>query len=854
MEIQKLLLDIFGGNPYHAVGKLRTGGGMWYDLVEKPIDENLLLQHLEGSVVLGSYPILTDNTVRWLGWDIDSAGDIQLARKICTQILGRISYLPYAVEYSGNKGYHVFLFLSEPMSASQAKEVAEWVRDIEKLPKSGNPHVEVYPKQGFLGDSTDQRKAVGNLLKIPLGLHLLSHNRSCFVNPDNGWEEGPLLSPEEVLQYRVTPDEVLEIRESDSASIERLVKAIASEWVETKRHDIALYLSGYLAQIGWSYEDTLDLIKTVCSLSHDPEPSNRALAVRDTYRKIARNEQVAGFQRLSQILSGAVMRTITEDAPTLKCPEISRRIDAIRFDKGATWDKERKIAELVWGWLTDRESGGRILRVKNGTNSVKIYWYSQEKKTVVDVESEFFHDVLYQVFRLNIAEPFVERILSLLVLKSRTSGENVDLYRRSVYKDEKLYVNTGGVEVYVLDGKNDPIVIPNGTDGIFFYANNEKAPKPDLDKPIDVWKTLVDTINFAPADNVNLDPEGQKELLKAWILSFFFRNTMPTRPLLTLLGVPGSGKTTAIRQILRLIEGLDKNVTDLAEDKQDSWRAALETSNIIVLDNLEETRSRWLASSLDKIATGASISLRKLYTTNVEYEINSDVFVALTAVSMPFSKETVFERMLVLNTDKLRSFRPSYLIEQELVENINGVWGDLLLKLNRVVASMNKNKRVVLAMEIRMADFGLFCKRIQDSGVVDADIMNRGIRSLGSTQQAALSLSAHSAFPLIQEWVEAEPEVASREHSFADLFAIIAERAKAKNFNFYWKNSQGFSQHIVAMEQILSSELGMQIITRRNKEKGRDQKFVKFSMFGDNASSDGRFTISLKREYKGDKL
>ena len=33
--VAKQLLDIFGGNTYHAIGKLRTqGGGMWYDYIQ----------------------------------------------------------------------------------------------------------------------------------------------------------------------------------------------------------------------------------------------------------------------------------------------------------------------------------------------------------------------------------------------------------------------------------------------------------------------------------------------------------------------------------------------------------------------------------------------------------------------------------------------------------------------------------------------------------------------------------------------------------------------------------------------------------------------------------------------------
>jgi hypothetical protein len=58
------------------------------------------------------------------------------------------------------------------------------------------------------------------------------------------------------------------------------------------------------------------------------------------------------------------------------------------------------------------------------------------------------------------------------------------------------------------------------------------------------------------------------------------------------------------------------------------------------------------------------------------------------------------------------------------------------------------------------------------------------------------------------------------------------------------------------MQEILTKELGMEITIKRNTSKGRDQKFIRFAIFGNTnisaATGNGasKTAISLKREFK----
>ena len=115
-SVSEMLLEIFGGNPYHAVGE-KTPNGVAYSFRDGPITEELIEKHLAGEIVIASYPVdHQTNMVKWLGFDVDSPGDLEAARNICNTILSRLRDIPRIVEFSGNKGYHIIIYNSQILS------------------------------------------------------------------------------------------------------------------------------------------------------------------------------------------------------------------------------------------------------------------------------------------------------------------------------------------------------------------------------------------------------------------------------------------------------------------------------------------------------------------------------------------------------------------------------------------------------------------------------------------------------------------------------------------------------------------------------------------------------------------
>jgi hypothetical protein len=816
-SLSQLLVEVFKSrDDVYALGYY-DGSNVSYSPKKEELTEQIAQRHLDGEIIVGTYHLSNANTVRWLGWDIDGAS-MEESKEQVKKIREVIKAFPHAVEYSGGKGYQILIFLHDPVPADFARSVVESVRVEAGLVKTGATHCECYPKQ----DKLTPNSPYGSLLKLPLGLHPRTHEWSRFVDADNGWESGEPLNAETVLTTRVTGDSLKLLLRSSSPE-EHMIELLAPLWATGNRHDTALALSGFLANVGWGVEKVMEIVAGICDKAGDVEKSNRIGCVEDTFKRIAEGKTVAGYSTLADVLPGAVMRTLVELAIVSQAGPGVHRIDAIRLGEDPSYLKVRKAASTI---LLEMHSGGRFLKTDNS-----LYYLNSEKHHLIqmmnraEADDEFLQ-LLHLRFGLNTSESFGRQVYQAVLLEAGREAEKVEVYRRSHWDGQRLYVCLGGPEVYVVTGEGI-FRSYNGECGYIFESKREYVVL-DLNLPRVkgiAWDILINDLSLSTSNEAPASPEEQREMLKAWVLNTFFLETSPTKPLLICLGTPGSGKTTAMRRILRVLEGWEEEVAEISTDKQDSLRASLTSHQVIVFDNLEKTASKWMIDMLNRAATGTKIELRRLFSTNSIEIYRPNCFVAMTAVNLPFSDEALYSRMLPLEFQRIDQLIPESMLQTELMENYEAIWIDLLYQLNDLIPTLRSYKPKPVST--RLSDYAMFCDILVKSGICDNSLLS-GLGKLN--KQQSFALASNSPFiEVLQYWLSTFPDQAKEEQTLSDILVVFKSLASnMKGIDWRWNTPQGLGRHVAVIEDQLVTLFGATIDEKYDTAKGRKVKTYKF--------------------------
>lgn len=814
LQVTTALNKLFFTATTHFATATNHHNAVSYAPVKGIPNEAELQEHLAGSLCLGAYTLHSDSKVNWLCWDVDST-DRQRARNIALEFHERLGELAHSIEFSGNKGYHIWVFLNEPVDAKKARQVGIGLRDAVGAPGSGDPHVEFFPKQ----DRLTEIEPLGNLVKVPLGAHPKSKQFSKFVDPCADWEDGAALDPLAALTSTVDFAD-LEKLVADIDPTDQILGLLRPYWIEGERHNLGLCAAGYLAKLGWSSEDVLLLLETL----HGEQDKKLTELVNDTYQKIASGGRVIGFKGLAEKLPVNVLKRLAQLAGSNIAAPILQMLDRVRLEKGTAFLKVRSCVNMITDYLSE---SGRFVRTAEGA----VYWLNLETHTLYLFGSAEWDRLIYHWFGINLADSFSRQIYEGLSKRMFDLADLVTVHRGSYWDGEHLYIHFGGAEIIKLSGNPaDRTIVYNGENGAIFITDdlgigNDVSVYQILESAaLDPWAYLVDDLNFAPNDLTAASNEQQKELLRAWILATFFRAILPTRPILTLLGPPGSGKTTAARRILRFMEGFNQDVLALNDDKPDSIRTSVSSHSLLALDNLEKIKASWLLDVLNRLATGAQIELRKLFRTNEKEIIRPDAFVICTAVEMPFQEESLFSRLLPMNLINLAIPQPEYWLQSQLKDNLAPIWAGMLDKLDQCIVSLQANKLVTSPTSTRLADFASFCMRL-DSNVLNKQLLTAGLNNLVDQQRAALKESS-ALIQVLELWVK-DPS-ANEWHTAGELNTILAQFAGKNKIAWRWRNGAGLGMHISALETHLKQLFGMESKEAVSSREGRKFRFRSF--------------------------
>ena len=195
-----------------------------------PVDDAAFLAHLRGQHVMGVYPMLADETCRFLAIDFDKHSYVDDVRAV-VQTCRRLG-VPFAVERSrSGNGAHVWFFFSAPVVASTARQFGSLVltRTMSERHELGmDSYDRLFPNQ-----DTMPRGGFGNLIALPLQHGPRKEGNSVFLDdemaaiPDD--EQWAHLSSirridpstiEQLVDEAIRADSVLGIRSIDNSDEE----------------------------------------------------------------------------------------------------------------------------------------------------------------------------------------------------------------------------------------------------------------------------------------------------------------------------------------------------------------------------------------------------------------------------------------------------------------------------------------------------------------------------------------------------------------------------------------------------------------------------------------------------------
>ncbi|MFZ5518634.1 MAG: CRISPR-associated primase-polymerase type A1 [Candidatus Zhuqueibacterota bacterium] len=169
-------------------------GRLGYNPVYKPLSKDVVKSHFQGKETLGMYILRTDNTVRHIIIDIDisrQARNETTDEEIVMDKWQEITHqdavniysicqkldIPVYIENSGFKGRHVWFFFSDPVPARDGIAFAKKILEETGEPPSGINR-EIFPKEARVST-----KALGSMVKLPLGVHKLTERRCLLLEP-----------------------------------------------------------------------------------------------------------------------------------------------------------------------------------------------------------------------------------------------------------------------------------------------------------------------------------------------------------------------------------------------------------------------------------------------------------------------------------------------------------------------------------------------------------------------------------------------------------------------------------------------------------------------------------------------
>ncbi|MEE0348642.1 MAG: CRISPR-associated primase-polymerase type A1 [Lachnospiraceae bacterium] len=214
-EKQCFIQRFVGREDTYGVATVKLNGKYKYEQIKSPFTEEVLEKHLQGKQTVATYIQRNNDTVHTIVFDIDVSKKVLLqtgrndkcmqqymknAKTVTRQIMTVLKKMGICgyVEYSGYRGYHIWIFLKEWISVKYCNLFQDCVVKQSSDFTSEGISIECFPNKKRVKEGQ-----LGQLMKLPWGQHYFSGERTYFVDETFQTLENQKRLLEDVEEYDV---------------------------------------------------------------------------------------------------------------------------------------------------------------------------------------------------------------------------------------------------------------------------------------------------------------------------------------------------------------------------------------------------------------------------------------------------------------------------------------------------------------------------------------------------------------------------------------------------------------------------------------------------------------------------
>ena len=409
--------------------------------------------------------------------------------------------------------------------------------------------------------------------------------------------------------------------------------------------------------------------------------------------------------------------------------------------------------------------------------------------------SDHLDSLLDLSFGINATEPIASYITSSLLAQGLAGPVNSKVAMLSYYdKDSNtILLHTGKKDILAITANAITTIINGGYGVIFPWNNSNESFHVDFTELPEPWHEIL--FGMSLNNLVDLDKNLAMTLLRVWTIFVLMRNASVSRPILSLFGSPGSGKSTLFRRIYILLYGKNRSVSSITSSE--AYDHSVSINPLVVLDNVD-TWEKWLPDRLALSASTSDIEKRKLWTDVDNVTMRRQAMIGITAHNPKFGREDVADRMIILTFERLQHFIPEGELIEKIVSLRNRIWGGIVKDLQKVLAIPQGYEEN--APQFRIEDFAKIGYRIA-KGLGIQDDFTSAIKII-SKKQKDFSLDEESMLvDVLQTVVQNQNDVW---RSSGQLWSVLVSSAlNPKEFERRYRNPIALGKKLWVMTESL---------------------------------------------------